>query len=126
MRKKRSILLIVLKPLMLILLVVSFFAVLGQKNAFTGIEYRINMLEKKKMELIKEGKYLTAEKSQLSSIQRITKAVSNDEGFYFPDRKKIVYVKTIKKPAPYAAAYQQSAKSASWQDTAMPYQQNNN
>jgi hypothetical protein len=122
MRKKRSLFFFVLKPLLLILLVLSFFAVLGQKNAFTGIEYRINMLEKKKMELIKEGKYLTAEKVKLASIQNITKVAANSEGFNFPDRKKVIYVKTIKEPVPYTASYQQTAKSVSTQDSAVPYQ----
>jgi len=122
MRKKRSLFLFVLKPLLLTLLVASFFALLGQKNAFTGIEYKINMLEKKKMELIKEGKYLAAEKAKLVSIQNITKAAANSEGFNFPDRKRVIYVKTIKEPVPYAASYQQTAKSASRQDNALPHQ----
>lgn len=122
MRKKRSMLQFILKPLMLILLLLSFFAVLGQKNAFTGIEYRINMLEKKKMELIKESKYLMAERAKLASIQQIAKASTNSEGFYFPDRKKVIYVKTIKAQAPQTASYQQSAKFASPQNANMPYQ----
>lgn len=122
MRKKKSLLPIVLKPLMVVFLILSFFAILGQKNAFTGIEYRINVLEKKKMELIKESKYLIAEKAKLASIQHVAKTAANSDGFNFPDRKKVIYVKTIKKPAPHTATYQQSAKSASRQDDTMLYQ----
>lgn len=122
MRKKKSLLCLVIKPLLLALLVLSFFGILGQKNAFTGIEYRINMLEKKKMELIKEGKYLMAERAKLASIQHVTKVAANSEGFCFPDRKKVVYVKTIKKPVPHTASYQQSAKSTQLQSASLPYQ----
>lgn len=111
MRRKKSFVRFALKPLMVILLVISFFAVLGQKNAFTGVEYRINMLEKKKMEIIKEGKYLAAAKAKLSALENIRKAASNPEEFNFPDRKKVTYVKTLKQPEPHTASYQSSAKS---------------
>lgn len=111
-RKKRSFFGLLFKFSLFILLILSVFAMLGQKNAFTGVEYKISMLEKKKMELIKERKYVIAEKAKLSSIENIKKVAVNPEEFQFPDRKKVVYVKTVKQPETHTVSYQLSSQSS--------------
>lgn len=110
-RRKRSFLRLAFKCFLFILLIFSVFAMLGQKNALTGVEYKISMLEKKKMQLIKEGKYLMADKARLASIGNIKKVSANPEEFQFPDRKKVIYVKTVEQPATRTASYQPSNQS---------------
>ncbi len=112
MKRKRGFLGLVFKFFLVILLILSFFAMLGQKNAITGLEYKISAIEKKKMQLIKEGKHLMAAKARLASIENIRKASVNPEEFQFPDRKKVVYVKTIKQSEPRSASYQSANKSS--------------
>lgn len=111
-RRKKSLLGLAFKCFLVIVLIFSVFAMLGQKNALTGVEYKISMLEKKKMHLIKEGKYLMAEKARLASIENIKKVSANPEEFQFPDRRKVIYVKTVEQPAPHTASYQPSSQSS--------------
>lgn len=98
-----------IKIFWVILLIISIFIVLGQKNAITGVEYTISMLEKKKMQLIKEGDYLRVEKARLASIDNIKKVASNQQGFHFPDRKMVKNIETVKEPEPRTATYSQQS-----------------
>jgi len=120
-RKKKRFFGLIFKPMLVILVVLSFFAMLGLKNASTGVEYEISSLEKKKMSLVRDGKHLAAERAKLTSIGNIRKVSTNSEGFQFPDRKNVVYVKTLKQPAPHVASYQSSAQSKTKQNADLPY-----
>lgn len=99
-----------LKSFLIILLVLSVFIMLSQKSTFTAIEYRISKLEKKKTDLLRERKYLLTTKASLSSIGNIKKADGKTEDFHFPDRTRIVYVKTTKEPEPIPASYPVESK----------------
>ncbi len=95
----------ILKSFMIILLVLSVFVMLTQRSTFTAIEYKISKLEKEKIALLKERKYLLTTKASLTSISNIRKADAKTEGFHFPDRTKIIYVKTTKEPEPLQASF---------------------
>ncbi len=111
-RKKKSFLMFLFKSSLVVLLILSVFFMLGQKNALTSVEYKINMLEKKKMELIKERKYLIAGKARLTSIENVKRVAANSDEFQFPDRKKVIYVQTLKEPEPKTASLQPANKTS--------------
>ncbi|MCX8030231.1 MAG: hypothetical protein N3A59_01455 [Thermodesulfovibrionales bacterium] len=105
MRKRHKRISLIFKSLSLILVIVVVFFVLKHKNTVTTLEYQISLLEKKKMQLIKEKDQLRAEKLKLASIDNIKKFASAHEEFQFPDRKKVITVVTTKEAEPRSAAY---------------------
>ncbi|MCX7913072.1 MAG: hypothetical protein N2511_00650 [Thermodesulfovibrionales bacterium] len=111
-RRKRNFYWFLFKSFLMVLLISSIFLILTQKSTFTNIEYRISKLEKKKVELLKEKKYLLMAKVSLASIGNIKGANAKGEGFYFPDRKKIIYVRTIDQPEPLPASYPTESKTS--------------
>ncbi len=108
-RRQKSFLGSAFKFFLVILLILSIFVMLGQKNALTGVEYNISMLEKKKMQLIRDRDSLKVEKARLASIDSIKKVSSNQDGFHFPDRKMVINIETVTEPEPRTATYSQQS-----------------
>ncbi|MCL4455917.1 MAG: hypothetical protein M1147_12885 [Nitrospirae bacterium] len=103
MMRKENRFLSVLKPLAVIMLLISVFGIVWLRSSFVTIEYRISSLEKKKNVLMKERKMLAAERASLLSVERIGSATADK--FAFPDRVKVVYVRKTKDEEPYRASF---------------------
>jgi hypothetical protein len=95
----------VLKPVCIVLLLISVFFIVWLRSSFVSFEYSISSLEKKKAELMRDGKMLAAERASLLSVERFEKVAAN--GFTFPDRVKVVYVKRAKDNEPYRASFKE-------------------
>ncbi|GAB6182524.1 hypothetical protein [Thermodesulfovibrio hydrogeniphilus] len=74
---------------LILLSLISIFAILWVRANVVSIEYRLGNLEEKKKILLKEKKILLAEKASLSSIVRFD---NQGNTMVFPDRKKVVYI----------------------------------
>lgn len=89
---RKSMLLYLLKPLSIVFLLCSIFAIVWLRSSLTTIEYEISNLESKKIERQKEARLLVAERAELLSFQRI-KAVMRKEGLARADRARVLVVK---------------------------------
>lgn len=78
----------------LIMIVLSIFAILWIRSNVITVEYRLSQLEERKRALLREQKLLLAERASVSSFARIEK--SETYSFQFPDRKKVIFI--TKKP----------------------------
>ncbi|MGQ9569371.1 MAG: hypothetical protein ACUVUQ_00735 [Thermodesulfovibrionales bacterium] len=99
--KKRNIFFFLLKPLCIAILLFAHFGLVWLKSNVISLEYDISSLEKKKEECLKERKILFAEKANLQSFEVINSSMSEDYGFVFPDRVKVIHVKRQRGPSPY-------------------------
>lgn len=95
----------ILKPLSVVILLLSIFSIVWLRSSFISLEYCISSLEKKKSLLMKDRKVLIAERASLLSVERFEKVAAN--GFVFPDRVKVVYVKKAKDNEPYKASFKE-------------------
>ena len=90
------------KRLLVLLVILSVFAIVWLRSGVRSLEYGLSSLEKKKQQLMKENKLLAAERANLMSFERFQKTA--DEGFVVPDRIKVVYVKKAVEKAPLKVA----------------------
>lgn len=88
---------------MLILVVLSIFATLWIRSAIISTEYRLSNLEQQKKELLRERRFLIAEKASLTSFARID-ATANQE-IRFPDRKKVFFIQVNPETFVKSASY---------------------
>lgn len=102
-RRKKNRFIQFLKPFSVLLIMVLTFAIVWIRSSYVSLEYNIRDLEKKKTELMKTGKLIAAEKASLISAERFGKVVA--EGFTFPDRIKVVHVKSTKDGDSYKASF---------------------
>jgi hypothetical protein len=94
-----------LKPLSIVMLLISIFSIVWLRSSFVSLEYSISSLEKKKTVLMRDRKMLAAERASLLSVERFEKVAAN--GFTFPDRVKVVYVKKARDNEPYMASFKE-------------------
>jgi hypothetical protein len=79
-------------------IILLIFGIIWLRSNILNLEYQISALEKKKLYLMKEHKVVLAEKARLLALERFEN--SQERGFVFPDRVRVVYVKepVIKEP----------------------------
>ena len=97
----------ILKPLFITLLLFGVFCIVWLRSNVMMLEYNLGELEKKKIESLKGREMLRAEKASLLSFERVNAFLSRNEGFVFPDRTRVIYVKRQKGSQPYNASPKQ-------------------
>ncbi len=105
MLRKKNRFMRLLKPFSVMLIMFLTFAMVWIRSSYVSLEYNIRDLEKKKIEFTRTGKLIAAEKASLISAERFGKVVA--DGFAFPDRMKVVYVKSIKDGDSYKASFKE-------------------
>jgi cell division protein FtsL len=105
MIRRQNRLIAMLKPLSIVVLLLSIFSIVWLRSSIVSLEYNISNLEKKKTELMIQRKILTAERANLISVERFENAASN--GLVFPDRIKVVHVKKAKEIEPYRVSFKE-------------------
>ncbi|MGB9715277.1 MAG: hypothetical protein ACPL1G_02520 [Thermodesulfovibrionales bacterium] len=105
--RKRNIFFL-LKPLCIVLLLIANFGLIWLKSNVISLEYNISNLEKKKEECLRERKILFAERANLQSFEVINSSLSEDYGFVFPNRVKVIHVKRQKLPQPYSVSMERN------------------
>lgn len=115
MRTKRNsnILSFLSKPLYLILLFFSLFGLVCLRSSVVSVAYEIRNLEVKKMGILRDRDLLLAERANLMSLEKINESLSDynrgdsiyaESKYGFPDRKRVVHIKTYKRPGPFNAS----------------------
>lgn len=94
-----------MKPLFIAFLLCSLFGIVWLRSNFISMEYAISGLEKMKSDRLRETKMLMAERASVMSIHRVEKTAVRELGLVFPDRTKVVYVKT-KDAGPRRASFE--------------------
>ncbi len=94
-----------LKPASLLMLLFMIFGIVWLRSSVVSLEYSLSILEAKKSELMREKKVLAAEQANLLYIGRLQSVASNGTGFEFPDRVRVVYVKSSRKNDIYKASF---------------------
>lgn len=110
--RKRNIFVFLIKPLCIALLLLSNFGLIWLKSNVISLEYDISNLEKKKEECLKEKKVLFAEKANLQSFETINSSLSEDYGFVFPNRVKVIHVKRQNVPIPYSVSMERKNENS--------------
>jgi cell division protein FtsL len=87
----------------------GIFSLIWLRTAIVNLKYEINELENQKVELVRIGKYLEAEKAKIYSVENIERSAKRF-GMKIVKRENIIYVKKVNGPAPYKV----SAKSIPW------------
>ncbi len=82
-----------IQPLFGILLLSGIFGIIWLRSGIISLEYSIGELENRKLENMKETKFLLAERAMAMSMQRVEKMASRDLGLVLADRTKVVYVR---------------------------------
>ncbi len=80
-------------------IILLIFGIIWLRSNIMTLEYQISALEKKKVSLMKEHKVVMAEKARLLALERFEN--SQERGFVFPDRVRVVYVKEPANKEPY-------------------------
>jgi hypothetical protein len=83
-----------LKPLFGVFLLGAIFGIVWLRSSILTMEYTISELENKKMERLREAQMLLAERAALLSMQKVEKTAVRTLGLVFPDRTRIVHVKS--------------------------------
>lgn len=84
--------------LLLGLIVAGLFSLVWLRSAITALEYNIARHEETKREILREKKELLAQRASLSSLQRIHNLAFKTEGFTFPDRRRLNFIKKKESP----------------------------
>lgn len=105
MRYRKSRAVWAIKIISILLIVVSVFSIVWLRATVTDLEYKLSSLEKVKMEAFRDKKSLVAQKAGLMALARVEKADLSGMGFSFPERKRVVYVKSADFNGPYKASY---------------------
>jgi hypothetical protein len=105
MRYRKNRMVSAIKVISSLLIVISVFSIVWLRASVTSLEYRLSSLEKVKMEALRDQKSLVAQKAGLMALARVEKADLTGMGFSFPERKRVVYVKSADFNGPYKAAY---------------------
>ena len=101
------------KPLCAVLLLLSLFGLIWLRSSTVTISYDLRNLEEKKAEAIKDTKMLLAERAKLMSLGKIDASFRDNlqgenklvaGGYVFPDRVRVIHIKTNKGPEPYKAS----------------------
>jgi cell division protein FtsL len=90
--------------------IISVFLMIWLRTGITSLEYRVSELEAKKLKLMKEKKELLVSRSDMLSIRNVERVAMGRLGLTFPDRKKVIYVKTDEQPYQYRADYTGQSK----------------
>ena len=96
------------KPLLIVLLIFGVFGLVYLRSSFVRLEYSLGDLEKKKMNYLKERKMLLAEKTKLLSFAQLQTSHNDSEGFFFPDRVKVIHLDKQRGSLPYKASLERS------------------
>lgn len=102
--RKRNIFFFLIKPLCIVLLLFLNFGLIWLKSNVISLEYNISNLEKRKEECLRERKLLFAEKANLQSFETVNSSFSEDYGFVFPNRVRVIHVKRKSVPLPYSVS----------------------
>lgn len=94
-----------LKPASILLLLFLIFGIVWLRSSVVSLEYSLSGLEKKRAELMRERKTLSAEQANLLYIGRLRSVAFNGIGLGFPDRVRVVYVKTPADTGVYRASF---------------------
>jgi len=103
----------IFRPLSVVLLLLGLFGLIWLRSSVTSAAYNIRDLEEQRSDELKQMKTLLAERSKLMALSNIDtpnrphadrKLVSGT--YVFPDRVKVVHVKSSKGPETYRASYQ--------------------
>jgi len=100
----RNIVSFIFKPLCIALLLFGVFGLVYLRASVLTLEYRLGDLEKEKINYLRDRKMLLAEKTSLLSFEKVEASLSNNSGFVFPDRIKVIHVKKQKGSLPYKAS----------------------
>jgi hypothetical protein len=99
--RKKSLMSFIFKPICITVLLVGHFNLVWLKSHVLNLEYSIGVLEKMKVDHIKERRLLLAEKAGLQSLERLEASATESRNFIFPDRVKVIHVKKQKGPLPH-------------------------
>ncbi len=91
-------------------LFIGVFVLIWLSTTVVNLEYELNQLGKQKMELLREGRLVSAEKANFYSMEKIEVVAIKRLGMSLPKREKIFFVKKTTGAAPYKA----SIKSVPW------------
>ncbi len=94
-----------MKVISILLIVISVFSIVWLRASVTSLEYKLSNLEKIKTEAIRDQKSLVAEKAGLMALARVEQSDIAGLGFSFPERKRVVYVRSADFKGPYVASY---------------------
>ncbi|MGD8352372.1 MAG: hypothetical protein PVG55_05205 [Nitrospirota bacterium] len=100
-RRSRSVFSRLAVPLLVVSLFAGIFGMVWLRSQITSMEYRMGILEREKVEALREEKALYAEMSSLLSIEQVAR---NGMSLEFPDRQRVIYVKRDKGGVPYTAS----------------------
>jgi len=103
-----NILSFIYKPLLIALLIFGVFGLVYLRSSFLRLEYNLGDLEKKKMNYLRERKVLLAEKTRLLSYAQLETAAGDNEGFFLPDRVKVIHFTKQKRSLPLKASLERS------------------
>ncbi len=105
MRHRKNRMVSAMKAISVLLIVMSVFSIVWLRASVTSLEYKLSSLETMKMEVQRDQKSLVAQKAGLMTLARVEKADLTGMGFSFPERKRVVYLKSGDFKGTYKASY---------------------
>ncbi|MBI5026923.1 MAG: cell division protein FtsL [Nitrospirae bacterium] len=103
-RTKKSAGRFLFKSCFVLCLLCGVFALVWLRAAVTNLEYELGQLEREKVESIRYGKAITAERAKLCSVKRVEEVALKKLGMTLPEREKVFLVKRSRDVVPYAVA----------------------
>lgn len=88
------------------LLIAGTFALVWLRTAVVNLEYKLGELNREKSELLRERKFIIAQRENLYSARNI-EAFAVKLGMRFPERENIYYVERIKGVGLYKVSMEQ-------------------
>ncbi len=90
-------------------LFIGVFSLVWLRTALVNLKYGLSNLENQKLELIRMGKLIDAEKAKVYSVEQVEES-AKQLGMKVVKRENIIYVKRVADAAPYKV----STKSIPW------------
>ena len=103
-RTKKGMRRFLFKSCVVLCLLCGVFVLVWLRTAVTNLEYEIGQLEKEKVESIRYGKAVRAERARLYSVERVEKVAIKKLGMTLPDREKVFFIKRNRDVVPYPVA----------------------
>lgn len=112
-RRKQNGMLSLYKPIFIFFLFFSLFGLIWLRSSVVTTAYELRSLEEKKMALIKDREMLLAKRAQLMSLEKINASFQGQlkkrkryaaKEYVFPERSRVVHVKTRSQTTPYTVS----------------------
>lgn len=118
-RSEKNGMLFLYKPFFILFLFFSLFGLIWLRSSVMTTAYELRSLEETRMAMIKDREMLLAKRAKLMSLEKINASFQGQakrrkryaaKGYVFPERSRVVHIKTRSQTTPYKVSLKKNSK----------------